>query len=401
MTSLLELLRSGEFVVNEGPPIEMTYKDLLIRELQPSDEEALRCWGARLPVTLPESLLEAYGVPISYGVRPGLYRHAYPCAGSVNGRFVGAAALCVKEILVNGALIPMMYGIDGIIHPDFRSLGYVSIILLRGSLIAISEGIACHALYGSVSASNTPSLRTCEKSGMKVILHYQRLFWPLSDDSSELPLSPVQRDTDIRSCGKRMREQFGHYDFLPVDPEEITEQEPFLGTFTLVRGGHQASVSLWNTNYTADLVFLDTKEQVRGFFMFAGTGEASLLIELITYIAIWCKREGGKGYLVVNVMSSPEFDPLTTAFPQAAAQNQISLRSLPYVYTLNDHTPTKEIIRATLGQSESIRQDHISRGDNLSDLEQEPGYFYPRPLFFDPRDNGILLVPRESLRSNL
>lgn len=377
------------------------FNELTIREYGVAeDDKELSEWGSRLPVTADTKDLIAYGIPRSYGVRPSLYKNSFVSAGFVEDRLVGASGLCGKKIFYNGNIVDIFYGIDGIIHPDFRSKGYVNLIGLRNSIAAAKKNINSEAFYGSVTATNIPSIRACENSGMKKLFQYDRLMMNISENNFFNGLQPSGKNIRVHrdpiNTARLLSKYFGSSNFFPVDAVEITSNRPFLGTVSLNENTDRcAMVSIWDMCYTFSLQGMDGSEK-RAYFLFGGVGKVEELAELIKHLGAWASIKSKKDtYLVINT-NSPS-DPLAQAFYKVAPSPD-KIKGFPYLYYVADRT--KDKLLSSNSSTYNPAKEDKSTDDTIEHLFDEPQEQTERHTFFDPRDNGILLVPKSSVVDN-
>ena len=403
-------------IVDVDGSVEFRFHELTIRGLADSDNEELNQWGNRVPITVTEGQLEAYGIPGDYGLRPSLYKNSFVSVGVEQDRLVGVTGLCAKRIILNGKIREICYGIDGIIHPDFRSKGYVHLISLRNSFIALQNGVPMAGSYGSVSSSNIPSIRSCYRIGMKYLFKYDRLICTTEQwkyyQNEKPPTNDITVIKDPNEAAELLIKDFGTLDFFPIDANEITDNIPFMGTLVLKSGNNNnsAMISIWDMNYTSTTIDASTKEKLRGYFLFGGTGDIELLSELIRRIGAWSAKQshGEKTYIVINTCNIA--DPLAQAWYNVVPTEL--MKGMAYQIMFTDSTKGK----ITFGYQEDKMNNNI---DNLNTIQTNSSKEETienmfknnngntkrsknsKYTFFDPRDNGILLIPKDNVYSKI
>jgi hypothetical protein len=295
----------------------------------------------------------AVSIPKKYSIRPLLYPN-YLMLVSISQKeqkIIGAAAYGYKEIKINGKYVNVGVGIDGIVHPDFQSLGIITKMNIM--LKSLDKGSKYH--LGSAKSTNIAAIKFMKRAGgveQSTVFSYQWFTQKYENSCENVRL--LSREDSI----KAMNDQFSNHTFFPR-PEELVDSPFYKGTFILERNESKAQISLWNGSEISNLRVVGSYSVIPFYILFfcEATNEDVELLGILFEKVSTLVHQKGIEFLVTRICSK-------------------------------EHDTMFKVLKSkglTGNETKFIQHLGVDNG-NLP--------IYPEKQIFDPRDVGTIIIPK-------
>lgn len=181
----------------------------------------------------------------SFQARSGVYDNYKIFTAKLDGKLIGIAAGARKNIILKDNVIPVIYGYDLRVHPDFRKYGTAK-ILTDAVIKGFGEGINC--AYTLVAGENDRAINFFKRGfGANVVIPLVYLFLPIYKKVKEKIEFQI---TDEEKVHNNFMKHNKDIDFISV-----FDRQRLFGHVKSISLGEKAGGSIWtNENIFSEQV---------------------------------------------------------------------------------------------------------------------------------------------------
>lgn len=182
-----------------------------------------------------------------YFYRSDLFDRGEVLVVEERGRVQAVMAYAVKDVLVNGTVVPVAYLYDMRAHPAYRKTGRRGPVQIWNAIQESARSNGAHLLYGHVKADNMESFRMGTKRGFRALGEFEITTFPTR--RGRHALAPRE---DVEAVVAELQEKNSGRDLVPARLGDVYARGAQLGflrgVYRLETGRSYAQATVWDSS---------------------------------------------------------------------------------------------------------------------------------------------------------